>query len=152
MPHGTFARMPTLMTLSCPYCGGALELTSRADLFKCAHCRRLALLHWSAEAPQPAKLEPKATWKANLLRPDATLNWQGGELLLTADELAFVPHAINFGPIEKAVVPLASIARLELATGVISDEVTITDARGERWGVRVFRGKEVSDAIEAARR
>jgi hypothetical protein len=143
-----------LFTLGCPNCGGMLEMTSRADLFKCAHCRHLAILRWpevASVAPDIRKLVERETWKANLLRPGASLNWQGGALLLTDDELAFVPHSLNFGPIERAILPLRSIDRVELQTGLVSDELTLIDERGERWGVRVFRGKVVRDAIEKAR-
>jgi hypothetical protein len=47
-------------------------------------------------APEIAKLASEESWKANLLRPGGVVNWQGGELLLTSTELAFVPHALNF--------------------------------------------------------
>ncbi len=143
-----------LFSLACPNCGGMLEMTARADLFKCAHCRHLAILRWpeaSSAAPDIKKLVERERFAANLLRPGASLNWQGGSLALTDDELAFVPHGLNFGPLERAVLPLGSIAGIDLQTGLVSDELTLTDARGERWGVRVFRGKKVRDAIEEAR-
>jgi len=119
-----------------------------------AHCRHLAILRWPEEAsraPDIRKLVERERFKANLLRPGAPLNWQGGSLALTDDELAFVPHSLNFGPLERAILPLRSIKSLELTTGLVSDELTLTDDRGERWGVRVFRGKVVRDAIEKAR-
>ncbi len=142
----------TLVALACPNCGGMLELTTRPDLFKCAHCRHLALLRWPAEAaPQVARFEEKQAWKANLLRPGSSLNWQGGDLRLSARELVFTPHAINFGPIEKGVVPLDAIRDIQLTKGLLSDELTIADGSGQQWGVRVFRGAEVENAIEKAR-
>lgn len=143
-----------LLSLKCPNCGGMLELTARADLFKCAHCRHLALLRWAdaaAATPDVSRFEEKRAWKANLLRPGATLNWQGGDLRLSDRELAFVPHGVNFGPIERAVLPLRDVASMALTKGILSDELTLTDVRGERWGVRVFRGAEVQAAVEAAR-
>lgn len=143
-----------LFTLACPNCGGMLEMTNRAELFKCAHCRHLAILRWpdaSAGAPDIARLDERHSWKANLLRPGDTLDWQGGDLHLTDRELAFVPHSFNFGPIERAVLPLRGITDVQLVDGLLSDEITLTDERGDRWGVRVFQGAAVRDAILAAR-
>lgn len=141
----------SLVTLACPNCGGDLELTSRPDLFKCAHCGKLALLYWpQAGAPKTAKVEAKQSWKANLLRPGSSVNWQGGELQLTATELVFVPHGLNFGPVEHAVLPLGSITAKALTKGLLSDDLMLTDASGQQWGVRVRNGAEVEQALEAA--
>lgn len=147
-------RMPSdLIALVCPHCGGRLEMTVRAELFKCAHCQYLTVLRWSADPvrpPEMVRLTDDRAWKANLLRPGSELNWQGGELHLTDRELVFAPHGLNFGPIERAVLPLREIADLRLAAGLISDDLTLTDAKGQRWGVRVAKGPEVRDAILAA--
>ena len=146
---------PAFLTLACPNCSGDLELTTRPDLFKCAHCSKLALLHWPATgAPQISRLEAKKTWKANLLRPGSTLNWQGGELCLTATELAFVPHDWNFGPLERAVLPLASIKDLKLTKAfaeIITDVLMLTDTNGEEWGLRVHGGDALRDELRRAR-
>lgn len=139
---------PQLLSLVCPNCGGSLELTSRADLFKCRHCQNLPLLRWpSPQQPETARLIEKEKWAANLLRPGSSANWQGGELVLTDRELAFVPHGLNLGPLERAVLPLASIASHALETGLISDEITFIDQSGSRWGLRVRNGKSVLEAI-----
>lgn len=143
-----------LIALVCPHCGGRLEMTVRADLFRCAYCQYLTVLRWSddaARAPELARLPGRLSWKANLLRPGSTLNWQGGELHLTDRELAFVPHDFNAGPLERAVLPLRDVVDAQLVTGLISDELTLTDPRGDRWGVRVFKGAEVRDALLRAK-
>lgn len=141
--------------LSCPSCGGRLEMTARAELFRCAYCNGLALVRWPVDdasaAPSGAKVEARQRWAANLLRPGARINWQGGELLLTRHELVFVPHGLNVGPIERAVLPLGAIASIALVEGFISDDVTMTDASGLSWGVRVRSGKELRAVIERAR-
>jgi hypothetical protein len=142
---------PSLIKLSCPNCNGLLELTGRADLFKCAHCSHLALLNWTTSTPELTRLEQKKNWAANLLRPGDSLNWQGGELVLTARELAFVPHSLNFGPLERAVLRLAAIKTIEVSKGMLSDDVTLTDLNGERWGVRVRDGEALRDELQRAR-
>lgn len=127
-------------------------MTARADLFKCAHCKNLALLRWPAPAaPIAARIEAEKKWAANLLRPGATVNWQGGEALLTRQELIFVPHGLNLGPIEKAVLPFGRIASVSVAEGILSDDVTILDTEGQTWGIRVRKGHEVADALEHQR-
>lgn len=131
-------------------------MTSRADLFKCKHCQNLALLHWPSAAgaspPTTTRLVEKKKWAANMLRPGDSVNWQGGELLLTDQELAFVPHGFNMGPLERAVLPLAAITSHQLDTGLLSDELTLLDREGLRWGLRVWKGRDVLAAIEEARR
>lgn len=127
-------------------------MTARADLFKCAYCNNLALLRWpTPAAPTAAKLEAEKKWTANLLRPGSSVNWQGGELLLTRHELVFVPQGLNIGPIEKAVLPFGAIASTQITEGFISDDVQILDMQGQKWGVRVRKGKEILAAIEHAK-
>lgn len=142
----------TLLALSCPNCGGVLELTSRADLFKCAHCAKLALLFWPEQgAPSATAVEARREWEANLLRPGSTLNWQGGALRLTTRELVFVPGAVNFGPIEHAVLKLGDIKSISLTKGLVSDDVFVLDVSGATWGVRVRDGAALRDDLESAR-
>lgn len=143
----------TLVALTCPHCGGRLEMTVRAELFKCAYCQFLTVLRWSddeARAPELARLPGRQVWTANLLRPGDALNWQGGSLHLTDRELVFAPHALNVGPTERAVLPLRAIVDVALVTGLISDELTLLDRDGRRWGVRVSEGAAVRDAIRGA--
>jgi hypothetical protein len=141
-----------LIKLSCPNCGGTLELTSRPDLFKCAYCGQLSVLQWPATgAPSIARLQGKKTWIANFLRPGETFNWQGGKLHLTERELAFVPHRLNAGPHDRAVVPLAAITDFTLETGLIVDEVSLVDHLGEKWGLRVYDGKGLRYELQSSR-
>lgn len=131
-------------------------MTVRADLFKCAHCKNLALLRWpnatEAIPPTATRLIEKQKWAANLLRPGSALNWQGGELILTEQELAFVPHGLNLGPLERAVLPLASIVSRSVDTGLLSDEITFVDREGLRWGLRVRKATMLLTAIDEVRR
>ena len=144
-----------LIPLTCVHCGGALETTASAELFRCQFCRQLMLLvrDDGAEPGLAAtRLDAHTTWKANCLHPGDTLNWQGGELLLTAEALVFVPHAFNFGPLERAVVRLASVAGTQLVPGLVSDDVTVRTTDGEAWSYRVRKGQQLRDALETARR
>jgi hypothetical protein len=146
-----------IITLDCPNCGGRLEMTVRADLFKCAHCRYLALVRYStleAEPPRAVKLVEKKKWAANFSSPTPLVpwNWQGGTLYLTEQELVFAPHSFNFGPLERVSVALKDIVTVTLETGIVSDDVFVVDVRGERWAYRAFKGKALIDAIEEERR
>lgn len=144
-----------LISLTCVHCGGSLETTASAELFRCQYCKQLMLLvRESGTAGLAAtKLNTRQEWPANCLRPGDALNWQAGHLYLTAEALAFVPHSFNFGPLERAVVPVAIIKNTELVKGMLfSDDLTAHTTSGETWVYRVRKGQELQDAIEAARR
>lgn len=144
-----------LIPLTCVHCGGSLETTASAELFRCQYCGQLMLLvREGGEAGLAAtRLDTRQEWAANCLRPGDELNWQGGHLYLTSEALAFVPHSFNFGPIERAVVPVALIRSMELAKGMlVSDDLTVHTVGGETWVYRVRKGQELLDAVEAARR
>ncbi len=144
-----------LIPLTCVHCGGSLETTASAELFRCQYCKQLMLLvREGGEAGLAAtKLDTRQEWAANCQRPGDALNWQGGQLYLTAEALAFVPHSFNFGPIERAVVPMTTIKNMELVKGLLfSDDLTVHTTGGETWVYRVRKGQELQDAIEAARR
>lgn len=143
---------PTLIPLTCVNCGGALETSATADLFRCPYCKQLMLLA-RAEAPtslrSATRLVARGEWAANALRPGATQNWQGGTLYLADDALAFVPHAFNFGPLERATIPLDAILGAGLEVGMISDELTLRTHDGAAWGLRVREGEALRDALQA---
>jgi hypothetical protein len=136
--------------MRCPNCGGTLELTSKPELFKCGYCSRLSLLYWEG-APTIKPLTGKRKWGANCLRPGSTVNWQGGELLLTDRELVFVPHELNAGPLERAVLLLDSITDLTVKKGFIVDDVFLIDHFGSKWGLRVYDGEGLRDELRRAR-
>ena len=142
----------TLIPLVCVNCGGSLETTATADLFKCPYCKQLMLLaRDAAPAAQRSatRLVARSEWAANALRPGATANWQGGTLYLADEALAFVPHAFNFGALEQATLPLGEIAGAALETGFISDDVTVHLRDGSTWGFRVRQGPTLRDALGA---
>ena len=142
----------TLIPLVCVNCGGSLEATVSADLFRCPYCKQLMLLR-RVDAASPTRsatrLVAQLEWPANAQRPDAPLNWQGGTLYLVDDALAFVPHAFNFGPLERATVPFELIASADLTTGFISDDVTVRLRDGSTWGFRVRKGDALCDALRS---
>lgn len=142
---------PVLIPLVCVSCGGALETTATADLFRCPYCKQLMLLA-RADAPTRRVATPlvaRSEWAANALRPGATDNWQGGTLYLADDALAFVPHAFNFGALERATIPLDAITGAALTVGLIADEVTVRTRDGAAWGLRVRKGDTLRDALRA---
>lgn len=87
------------------------------------------------------------------LRPGATDNWQGGTLylFLAHDALAFVPHAFNFGALERATIPLDAITGAALTVGLIADAGHRAHARRAAWGLRVRKGDTLRDALRARR-
>jgi hypothetical protein len=144
----------TMMPLTCVACGGALQTTATAEIFRCTHCRQLLLLSGpvgGAPYRTATKLTPLRRWIANCRRPGDPFNWQGGALYLTEEALAFVPHAFNFGPIERAVLRVGAVSDMRLHIGIISDELTVTLADDEAWGFRVYKGQQVYDAINERR-
>lgn len=142
----------TLIPLVCVNCGGSLETTATADLFRCPYCKQLMLL---ARDPAPTghraatRLVARREWGANALRPGDTVNWQGGTLYLADEGLAFVPHAFNFGALEQATLPLGDIVDVTLQKGFISDDLTVKLRSGATWGFRVRDGASVRDALGA---
>ncbi len=143
---------PLLIPLVCVNCGGGLETTPTADLFRCPYCKQLMLLA-QAHTPTPqrvaTRLVAREEWPANALRPGDTHNWQGGTLYLADDVLAFVPHAFNFGALEQATIPLGAIVDAELQTGFISDDLHVRTRDGATWGLRVRKGEVLRDALRA---
>jgi DNA-directed RNA polymerase subunit RPC12/RpoP len=141
-----------MIVLVCSNCGGGLETTVRAELFQCPYCKYLYLVGYPAQGtslPQVKKLVEREKWSANFARPTSGLaaNWQGGKLYLTDQELVFAPHSINFGPVERVCLALENIVAVRLKTGLISDDISITDTKQEMWKYRVFKGKTVVEAI-----
>lgn len=149
--------------LSCPQCGAVLTETGNAELFKCRHCGTPSLIRRSVPVATAGQLRSVAPLrKAIRIVPefevDANLwrgkflgvfpNSQGGKLILTDQEVVFLPHRFNAGPLEKCSIPIREVGRM-WQSGLNNFHVQRTN--GDEMVFVLWDASEVESQIEARR-
>ena len=130
------------ITLSCASCGGKLEITDDAELFKCEYCSNIVLIRrkihlvTTALSPQPIqKVEAQSEEIIPVMKKAANY-WvskmvnHGGHVLLTETDVVFVPHRFNFVKMYRMVIPISDIVRV-WKSGAVAKNVNIETRDGK---------------------
>jgi DNA-directed RNA polymerase subunit RPC12/RpoP len=124
------------ITLSCAACGGILQITDDAELFKCKYCSNIVLIRrkihvlTEAQSHKPVSKVEAQSEKIVPVMNRAANYWvnsfitHGGQVILTETDVVFIPHSFNFSNMYRVVIPLSDIVRV-WKTGTLSKTLNI---------------------------